>query len=255
MRTRVDLDDISIASSQNMREQSSLHEELQSSLVHHHDRLADSLAEAYQHVDERISNVEELLKSQSKQLQERQSSQIGPFYRRTPHHQGGSSRATGQKLSHSESSNTDGVGVRVTQYKACHPGCVCKCHSQTRASTPNLVDHVLGQMFMGYSGLPLLSPKCNLDSCTKSESPHVNVEYWFPLGFAWSQILRLRLTYQPNFGPHLELNTLRRVPDSAQCVNFALNGNIEGLKDLFIRGLASPRDVSSTRGYSVLRVS
>ncbi len=53
----------------------------------------------------------------------------------------------------------------------------------------------------------------------------------------------------------MSLSTLRRVPDSAQSVNFALNGNIEGLKDLFIRGLASPRDVSTTRGYSVLRVS
>jgi len=28
---------------------------------------------------------------------------------------------------------------------------------------------------------------------------------------------------------------------------------MEGLKDLFKRGLASPRDVSTTRGYSVLR--
>ena len=48
---------------------------------------------------------------------------------------------------------------------------------------------------------------------------------------------------------------LRRVPDSAACVNFALTGNIDGLKDLFKRGLASPKDVSSTRGYSILRVS
>ncbi|KAL8647736.1 MAG: hypothetical protein Q9226_006311 [Calogaya cf. arnoldii] len=46
---------------------------------------------------------------------------------------------------------------------------------------------------------------------------------------------------------------LRRVPDSAPCVKFALDGNIDGLKDLFKRGLASPKDVSSTRGYSILR--
>ncbi len=42
---------------------------------------------------------------------------------------------------------------------------------------------------------------------------------------------------------------------SAQCVNFALNGNIDGLKALFVRGSASARDISSTRGYSILRVS
>ncbi|KAL8834483.1 MAG: hypothetical protein Q9170_003718 [Blastenia crenularia] len=66
-------------------------------------------------------------------------------------------------------------------------------------------------------------------------------------------IVRMSLTYEQNLGPHFEISTLRRVPDSAQCVTFALNGNIEGLKDLFRRGLASPRDVSSTRGYSVVR--
>ncbi|KAJ5951075.1 uncharacterized protein N7479_009488 [Penicillium vulpinum] len=35
--------------------------------------------------------------------------------------------------------------------------------------------------------------------------------------------------------------------------HLALNGNIDGLKYLFSKGLASPRDVSTTRGYSVLR--
>jgi hypothetical protein len=53
----------------------------------------------------------------------------------------------------------------------------------------------------------------------------------------------------------MQLNFLRKVPDSAPCIDFALFRNIDGLKDLFARGLALPRDVSSTRGYSVLRVS
>ena len=43
------------------------------------------------------------------------------------------------------------------------------------------------------------------------------------------------------------------MPDNAQCVNFALNGNIEGLKYLFGNGLASPRDVSPARAYTLLR--
>lgn len=61
------------------------------------------------------------------------------------------------------------------------------------------------------------------------------------------------MTYQPHIRTQFELSTLRRVSDSGQCVNFALNGNNDGLKDLFKRGLASPRDVSTIRGYSVLR--
>ena len=116
------------------------------------------------------------------------------------------------------------------------------------------MDRILGQLFIGYAGLPLLSSKCDKEVCTKSQPARVSVEYWFPLGFCWSQIVRLPLGYQPNIGPQMSLSTLRRVPDSAPCVTLALNGDIEGLKDLFARGLASPRDVSNTRGYSILRV-
>ncbi len=55
-------------------------------------------------------------------------------------------------------------------------------------------------------------------------------------------------------GPQLQLATQRRVADSAQSIAFALTGNIDGLKDLFSRGLASPRDVSDSRGFSLMRV-
>ncbi|KAK1237391.1 hypothetical protein MKX08_003016 [Trichoderma sp. CBMAI-0020] len=46
---------------------------------------------------------------------------------------------------------------------------------------------------------------------------------------------------------------LRIIPNNSQCINFAVDGDNSGLKFLFDRGLASPRDVSSTRGYSLLR--
>jgi hypothetical protein len=69
------------------------------------------------------------------------------------------------------------------------------------------------------------------------------------------QIVRLQRAYQPNTSPQMSLSTPRRVPDSAQYVSYALEDNIEGLKSLFKHGLASPRDVSSTRGYSILQVS
>ncbi|KAL8671041.1 MAG: hypothetical protein Q9224_007641, partial [Gallowayella concinna] len=79
------------------------------------------------------------------------------------------------------------------------------------------------------------------------------MEYWFPLGVFWSQILQLQVSYHASMGPQISLRSLRRVPDSAQCIHYAMHGNIDGLKDLFRRGLASPWDVSSTRGYTLSR--
>jgi hypothetical protein len=147
-----------------------------------------------------------------------------------------------------------GLGVRVTPYTvACQSDCSCDCHLQQKSTTPAPLNRVLGQLFIGYAGLSLLSPKCNTDACQKSQSSRITLEYWFPLGFFSSTIVRMQAGYQHNTGMLFQLDTLRRVSDTAQCVNFALNGNIEGLKYLFSHGLASPRDVSTTRGYSLLR--
>ena len=154
---------------------------------------------------------------------------------------------------HMSAESSEGVRMRVAQRGACRPGCPCNCHLQTRYSTHGLVDRVFGHMFVGYAGFPFVSAKCDTDSCENSQAAHISVEYWFPLGFAWSKILHLQLTYQTRIGPQFELSTLRRVPDSAQCVTFVLNGNTDGLIDLFRRTLASPQDFSTTRGYSVLR--
>lgn len=153
-------------------------------------------------------------------------------------------------------SQTEGMAINGTQYaSACPMTCVCSCHRQAKAPAPAFINRVLGQLFVGAAGIPLLSTKCDYHACKSSRAPRVTVEYWFPLGVFWSQIVRLQVGYQANMGPQFSLRSLRRVPDSAQCVHYAMHGNIEGLKDLFRRGQASPLDVSSTRGYTLSRVS
>ena len=185
-------------------------------------------------------------------MQASQLNQLGNSYGRRPSY---SRRLppTRKQIQHQQSKSSEDVGMRVTQYCACRPGCLCVCHVQTRSLTPGLIDRVFGQLFVGYAGLPLVNAECDSASRGKNQPAHVSVEYWFRLGFVWSKILRLQVTHQPRIGPQFGLSTLRRVSTSAQCVNFALNGNIDGLKDLFKRGLASPRDVSTTRGYPVVR--
>ncbi|KAI1769395.1 ankyrin repeat-containing domain protein [Hypoxylon sp. FL1150] len=133
------------------------------------------------------------------------------------------------------------VAVQVTARTSYNNGhCHCACHSTRRTNTPGgLFNRIVGQLFVGYSGLSVLSPSCNISSCEAAQNPEIIAEYWFPIGLFWSMI----------FG----LETLRRVPDSATCVNHAIRGNIEGLKGLFKRGAASPRDISDTQGYSLLR--
>ena len=148
-----------------------------------------------------------------------------------------------------------GIRVRKNVGPVCRPGCSCKCHSGRKSHTSGYLDGVVGRLFLGYSGLPWLNSSCDSATCQTSQAPSVSAEYWFPMGFCWSQIIRLQISYQSRIGPQWELTSLRRVPDSAHCVKFALEGDIKGLKGLFQHGMASPKDVSNTRGYSLLRVS
>ena len=252
MRIRLDLETISIASSNSAQLQLNMEQNLQSSLDRHHHGLTDVVAHLYQQMEQRICNVEDLLKLQTAQMQASQFNQLGNTYGRRPSYSKPLPPSRKQ-TQHLESKTPEAVSVTVSQSGICRLGCLCRCHVQERASTPGLVDRVFGQIFVGYVGLPLVNAKCDTDSCGKNQNARVSVEYWFPLSFVWSKIIRFQLTYQPHLGPQFELSTLRRVPDSAQCVNFALNGNIDGLKDLFSKGLASPQDVSTTRGYSILR--
>ena len=66
--------------------------------------------------------------------------------------------------------------------------------------------------------------------------------------------MKLQLKYLPMVGPQLQLVTTRRVPDASPAITFAMKGDIEGLRYLFSQGSASPRDVSDSRGFSLVRV-
>ena len=262
LRIRLDIEQISTVTSQfgsqTAQERTLLREEIFKGLASHRDDVIDHLNQIYRQVDERIAKAERVLKAQPDEA--RLSSLRSMRVIQKPH-------PTSQKwelqcslrvpmTENYTCTRSEGVRVRLNRYvSTCPVACNCICHTTMKASTPATIDRILGQLFISYAGLPLLNTKCDAEGCRKSRSPWISLEYWFPLGYFWSQIFCLEVAYRPNLGPQLSLSTLRRVPNSALCIKYAMTGNIEGLKTLFTRGLASPRDVCSVRGYSLLRVS
>ncbi|KAK3394956.1 ankyrin repeat-containing domain protein [Podospora didyma] len=224
-------------------------------LEQHHTTMSEALSHKYSQVNQRLEQVEVLLQNQATQMHAAQAFQAGRLYntsappaRRRP------VRPVSPRSASRIQAGSDYIKMRLRQARTtCQAACRCSCHSALDEKTPAFMDGLLGQLFVGFTGWPMLSAKCDSAACTGQRTSSVSLEYWFPPGICWSQIVRLSLAYEANVGPSLQLNTLRRVPDSSQCVSFALEGNIDGLKNLFNRGLASPRDVSSTRGYTLLR--
>ncbi|KAK6495545.1 hypothetical protein TWF481_002594 [Arthrobotrys musiformis] len=214
------------------------------------DNIMDHNSKNYGQIEKRIAEVADLIKSQSQNVETRHIHQFGPLYRPPLNKRRSSQQETGRN----GGQPMEQICVRSREYISnCRSGCPCSCHIQIKSGTSALISQIFGRAMISYAGIPLVSQKCDNQACENAQAPRANFEYWFPMNIFWSQIIRLQLGYSSATGPQFQLSTLRRVPDEAQSINFALNGNIDGLKDLFKRGLASPKDVSDTRGYTLLR--
>ncbi|KAK6357237.1 hypothetical protein TWF718_001560 [Orbilia javanica] len=243
MNLRLEVQSLSLITATSTQE----HFDFQSQLF---DNVMNHSSKNYEQIEKRITEVADLLKAQSQSVETRHIHQFGPLYRPPL----GRRRISQQRTELNDGQPMEQICVRTREYASnCRPGCPCSCHVQTKSGTPALISQIFGRLMVSHAGIPLVSRKCDNQACENSQAPRANFEYWFPMNIFWSQIIRLQLGYSSTTGPQLQLSTLRRVSDSAQSINFALNGNIDGLKDLFKRGLASPKDVSDTRGYTLLR--
>lgn len=155
----------------------------------------------------------------------------------------------------SNGATDDGLRILISQRAPCRSWCPCKCHAQRKAkmTMPGFAERLLGTMFVGYAGFPMLNAPCDFRGCRDPQDPAAVIEYWFPWWFV-SKNMEIQFKYLPNAGPQLQLAVLRRVPDTSLSISYARQGNIDGLRYLFAQGLASPRDVSDSRGFSLVRV-
>ena len=138
----------------------------------------------------------------------------------------------------------------------CRDWCPCVCHAsqKLKLAAPGLMESVVGKLFVGYSGMPVLNKPCDFKGCRDRQKATATMEYWFP-GWFVAMNLKVYLAYLPRSGLQTQLSTTRRIPDDSQSIAFAMQGNIDGLKHLFSQGLITPRDVSNSRGFTLMRVS
>lgn len=209
----------------------------------------EKLQQNHLHVQQRLDALEQLMRDHFLRLQSNLNAELGPGFVRTP------AQRTPMAKPPDRTPNRGGVTIHASQRIGvfCDERCFCACHRRQEIRTPDIIRPILGHLFIGYCGLPSLRPPCDNARCKKRQSTTIKVEYWFPL-WLLAQVIQLVYALQPAARPQLQLRTLMQVPDSAQCVTFALNGNIEGIKGLFARGLASVHDVSQSRNYTMLRV-
>lgn len=78
------------------------------------------------------------------------------------------------------------VEASVFSFNQCDQFCICQCHKVTNMATPSSLGKIIGRLFIGYIGFPLLSHRtCNRLTCRQGRSQsRIRIAYLFPLWFA-----------------------------------------------------------------------
>ena len=135
---------------------------------------------------------------------------------------------------------------------SCKSWCSCCCHAQQSVRSSRALRNLIGLLFVGYSGVPILTPPCNEKTCHKRASPLVHVSYYFPTWFL-SRIVNVTAAFNTFNGLQLNLNVPRMVGWAHPLWRFAPCNDVASIQTLFSKDLASPFDVNAY-GQSALHV-
>lgn len=52
------------------------------------------------------------------------------------------------------------IAAEYRPFSKCRHRCSCVCHAESSVETPSLIRSIIGHLFIGYVGIPSLTPKC-----------------------------------------------------------------------------------------------
>ena len=139
------------------------------------------------------------------------------------------------------------VQVHVHEKAWCRPSCRCACHIKTTIQSPKLLRHIMGILFIAYSGHRFWAGNpCTTTDCTGSLLFQGSIQYFFPRRI-WARALYVTLLMDSYSDIRGSLAIRRIVAPGAEIIRLTHDGDIDGMKRLFTSGLASPADTIEGR--------
>jgi ankyrin repeat protein len=139
--------------------------------------------------------------------------------------------------------DSDVIEVCSTCYRrTCRPWCSCNCHKRHTIGSSGLMKQFIGSLFVGYSGVLLITEACNEKHCRRRSTFRVIANYQFPKWF-WTRALFASVVSDVMAGPAMLLRVPRQVPFTSEAYQHCLNGGVTSLKLPFDAGKASPFDI------------
>ena len=145
------------------------------------------------------------------------------------------------------------VTASVVHWK-CLNFCTCVCHRRSTIKSAQFLSRLFGLLFLGYAGLPTLTPSCDIKECIQRTSPAAVVSYHFP---PWLLARVVSITMKASYfeGPQVSLRVSRVIDGASNAFVFAQRGTTDAVKELFQKRIVSPFDIGHTTGLSILTVS
>lgn len=137
------------------------------------------------------------------------------------------------------------VASSATEWQ-CKPWCACLCHKRQRWHMPKSLQVLFGDLHL-YYGTFFSKTACTERMCRRPSVQTMKVTYHFPTWLAACGIMA------DLGGQSSCLRTVRTVSKDALIMTYAQTGDLEGIKQLFRSGSASPLDLDPD-GWSPLHV-
>lgn len=131
--------------------------------------------------------------------------------------------------------------------------CLCQCHHVTTMASPGDWSNVLGRLFVGYTGLPLPTKKCDRKSCEHGQvQTRIRVAYLFPFWFAWRSFALTVTKASTSFMWKLDFPAVTQ--GSSDMFVHASLGNTEKIQGMLSKDAGSFNVIDSVANKSTLHV-
>jgi hypothetical protein len=131
----------------------------------------------------------------------------------------------------------------------CRECCQCSCHPTRCLKSPEMLMSILGKAFLRYCTIPQSTGACSLSSCRNRVQAFARFTYIFPL---WIMPRLIAVTFMGD--PFMVVRTMRLVPTYSDSLRLCSLNDVERLRHLFDKRIASPLDASAWDGRSLLHV-
>lgn len=245
LRVQVELQDLRVATNHGQLGFSQAITERNSSL----EKSVATILKSHDKNERGFAKVEQQLLALSEQIQQQQVKPV-PSHPENPWVNG---LNQGRELA-PRTTAFGALQMRFSTRGRCQSWCRCACHTEGSVNTPKLLRSVMGMLYIGYSGVPALSPSCDSNGCKGNSEGLLQVHYFFPPWFL-AKVVSMALGVSRAHGPELCLRVANVRADREPIFKHCYFGNVEAARSILAAGEASVLDVSAITGNSLLHTA